>query len=799
MKIKVDTVEAILAKMKGKSITSKWDAIIFYNRSMSNHVLEQEYIKFFTGDTWYPPLTKTLQAQGQEESIYLHEVIFSQPMVSFVSRDDREKPTLQLTWFIKEGSYILYKGTDIRSQGDFNPVTGPTLTCELEVSEGGIKDGNVILDLTSAWDWKFSFTNNADFDNQFGYLVMQELLSIVNPEHKGLILSRIVPAGSVGWNPTSFRVEVKIPKTARLLDGISYDDGAIKVYVGLDGNDKGGVPTPESDIYMIPSDGDYTAAIVISNKAIMQKVLSKGFTYMGDTAEYGKAIETEITVGSEIYQLDGEAGSINLEQASFDEVPDFRVKHTEMLIGKVADSDSQKAYFNLAMNDEQVTVVWKGYQQLFFEYYTGTYVGELNWQKTISGKFITVSDAEVSLKLTGESAAASLLIPGLNMPEEAVEKWDHISGEYNKNIVSPAVEMGLLRLISNVPSFNTFALQSVLFKNGNVIALEKVHTPGDMVVFGKFRPGLTSIEIVDAMPHLVVGEVHKFEVDASAKGKRLIWSVAPLSSSKGHSEGGIGTINESTGVYTAPTSIAGKYIQVKVTVKDANSDATSVALVSISKVSIQIVPGKFKVDQDGGQLRFKAVSHNKAEVTLTMPAHSVSTCARDPDVNDQWIFTAGKLPYIDPEHPDYGTVNYLLEKLVFSTGLTTGTAVALIVSKTQSFTLSYTLSDDKKTAQFVAISNGAPKQCSWTQLFGPGAMSEAGVYTFDPETEEEQTIIVNATFIVEPSFSTCDFFSFTNLGLLTQQIRAGNAPHIVPCDIDEMERFNKINRNRYIN
>ena len=141
-----------------------------------------------------------------------------------------------------------------------------------------------------------------------------------------------------------------------------------------------------------------------------------------------------------------------------------------------------------------------------------------------------------------------------------------------------------------------------------------------------------------------------------------------------------------------------------------------------------------------------------------MPAHSVSTCARDPNVNDQWIFTAGKLPYIDPEHPDYGTVNYLLEKLVFSTGLATGTAVALIVSKTQSFTLSYTLSDDKKTAQFVAISNGAPKQCSWTQLFGPGAMSEAGVYTFDPETEEEQTIIVNATFIVEPLFSTCDFF-----------------------------------------
>ena len=798
MKTKVNSTESILAKMKGQSVTSKWDAIIFYNRSMSNHVLEQEYIKLFTEDSWYKPLSQTLQAQGEHEKLYLDEVIFSQPMVSFVSRHDGEQPTLQLTWFIKGGSYILYDGTDIRSQGDFNPVTGPTLTCELTVSQGGVKDGNVILDLTTACDWRFNFTHDAFFDYQYGFLVKSNLLNLLTENQKKLVLSRIVSSGEVGWNPTSFRVEVKMPETARLMDGYSYDDGAIKVYVGMDGNAEGGVPVGDLDIYMIPNDGDYTAALVISNKAIMQKVLSKGFSSMGDTGELGKTTESEITVGTGIYQLDGVAGSLNLSQASFDEIPDLLAAQTAMLIGEVEDSDSRKADFNLVMGDDQVTVGWKGYQPLSFNYKTLSYVGELNWQKTISGEFYTVSDTEVSLKLTGESAAASLLIPGQGLPDLVVDKWQYVSANYNENVVSPSVEKGLERLISNVPSFNTFALQSVLFKNGNVIALEKVHTPGDMVVFGKFRPGLTSIEMVNAMPNLVIGEVYEFKVNASANGKKLKWSVAPLSTSKGYSEGGIGSINELTGVYTAPLSITGEYIQVKVTVKDTDSDASSVALVSITKDSIQIVPRKFKVDEDGGGLRFKALSHNKAEVTRTMPVNSVSSCERDPAIMDQWIFTAGKLPFIDPEHPEWGVVSYLLEEVSFSVGSSTKTAIALVVSKSQSLVLSYTLSDDKKTAQFGATASGRPQICDWVLLYGPGAMSETGVYTFDPESDEEQSIIVNAVFKDNDAFSATDFFSFNDLELLTQQIRAGNAPHVVPCDIAEMERYNQTNRNLYI-
>jgi hypothetical protein len=797
MKTIVNSAESILAKMKGQSVTSKWDAIIFYNRSMSNHVLEQEYIKFFTEGKWYNPMTQTLQAQGQTEKVYLSEVVFSQPMVSFVSRHDGQDPVLQLTWFIKSGEYILYDGTDIRSEGDFNPVTGPTLTCQLGVSEGGVKDGKVVLNLETSYAWRFNFTHNADFDNQYGYLVMGTLLNLLYPEQKEIVLSQIISTGGVDWNPTSFRVEVKMPETARLLDGYSYDDGAIKVYVGLDGNTEGGIPTPDSDIYMIPDDGDYTAAIVISNKAIMEKVLSKGFVTMGD-AGTGSATAIEIKENTDLYKLEAVQGSLNIQGHWFNDIPGLTAVQIAMLIGKVPVSDIQKAEFSIAMADDQVSAEWKGYQPLTFDYNNSQYIGELNWQKNISGEFLTLSDTEVGLKLKDNSAVDSLLIPGPGMPDEIVEKWLYVSNVYNDNVVKPSVERGLERLISRVPSFNTFALQSVLFKNGNVIALEKAHTPGDMVVFGKFRPGLTSIEMVNAMPHLVVGEVYKFDVNESARGMTLIWSVAPLNTGKEYYEGDIGTINRLTGEYTAPLTITGDYIQVKVTVADEHSDTTSVALVSISKDSIQIVPRKFKVDQDGGELRFKALSHNKTEVTRTMPANSVSSCERDPGIIDQWIFKAGKLPFVDPEYPEYGTVAFHLEEVTFSTALATKTAVALVVSKTQSFELSYTLSDDKKTALFIAKLRGVSKECEWVKLIGPGSMSKEGVYTFDPESDDDQSIIVNASLIADPSFSTADFFSFTNLELLTQQIRSGNAPACVPCDIAAMERHNRINRNLYI-
>lgn len=800
MNTQSNSMESILKSMEGHSVTQQWDAILFYNRRMSNHVLEQEYIKAFTEGKWYDPFNKTLQAAGQQEKIKLINVIFSHPMVSFVSRDEdpEAKPVLMLTWFIKGGDYILYEDADIRSQGSFNPITGPTLTCELRVSAGSISKGQVMLDLDEAFDWKFGFTHNSYFDGEFGYLVMHQLLNSMYPDQKKIILSEVKSSGGVDWNPTQFRVEVKIPATARKLDRDSYDDGAIKVYVGLDGNAEGGTPTGEADIYMIPDDKDYTGAIVISNKAITDKVLSHGFVAMGDEAPGVPTIE-EIKEDTHLYKLDGTQGSLFINGEDFDQVPGLTAGSSSMLIGKVAESDIQKAEFTMAMQDDQVNVVWQGYQPLTLQYNGRGYTGELNWQKNISGEFYTVSDTEIALKLEDTSTVKSLMIPGPGMPDAVLKEWEYVTDFYNERVVAPSIKLGLDRLSSGVPKFNTFALQSILFKNGNVLSLETVHAPGDMVVFGKFRPALTSLQIVNAMPHLVVGEEYDFELEPSGQKKSLTWSVAPLSASKEHLVDDIGEIDATTGRYKAPSKIPGEYLQVKVTVSDNDSSAQSIALVSISKDSIQIVPRKFKVTEGGGTLPFKAVSHNKSEITRSMPDNSISTCEKDPDVIDQWVFTAGKLPLRDSDHPEYGTVAYVLEEIVFSTELSTKTALALVLPKSQSFVLGYKVSEDKKTAEFTALSMGMEKSCNWVKLYGPGELSKDGVYTFDHESEEEQSIIVNASLALDASFSATDVFIFDDLEPLTQQIRAGNAPAAVTCDIKAMEWLNRINRKLNIN
>ncbi|MFJ7883403.1 hypothetical protein ACIQYF_07800 [Pseudomonas sp. NPDC096917] len=801
MSTKSNSMESILKSMEGRSVTNKWDAILFYNRSMSNHVLEQEYIKLFTEDRWYDPLSTVLQTPGTTESISLIKVIFSQPMVSFVSRneeDPEDKPVLQLTWFIKGGDYILYEGRDIRAQGSFNPITGPTLTCQLRVSEGSVSQGKVVLDLNSAWDWKFGFTHSSYLDSDFGYLVKFQLLNAMYPDQQEIVLSEVVSSGGVDWNPTQFKVEVKIPQTARKLDRDSYDDGAIKVYVGLDGNAEGGTPADDTNIYMIPDDKDYTGAIVISNKAIMEKVLAPGFKVMGDDAN-GVPTITEIDEDTDLYKLDGTEGSLLINGENFEEVSGLTAASTSMLIGKVEDSDIKKAEFTMAMKDDQVKVVWQGYQPLTLQYNARGYTGELNWQKTIAGEFYTVSDTEVALKLEDMSGAKSLMIPGPGMPDAVLKKWEYVTNVYNERVVAPSIKQGLERLSSGVPSFNTFALQSILFKNGNVLSLETVRAPGDMVVFGKFRPALTSIEIVNAMPHLVVGEQYDFEAQTSGQQQSLTWSVAPLSASKEHLVADIGEMDPTTGRYKAPATIPGEFLQVKVTVLDKDSGAESVALVSISKDSIQIVPRKFKVTDGGGTLRFKALSHNKSEITREMPENSISTCEKDPNVSDQWVFTAGTLPFLDPAHPENGTVSYVLEEIKFSTELDTKSALALVVSKSQALVLNYKVSEDKKTAELTASAMGVVKPCHWVKLYGPGTLSEDGLYTFDYESEEEQSIIVNASLVVDPMFSSTDVFIFDHLEPMTQQIRAGNAPAAVVCDIEAMERHNRINRKLNIN
>ncbi|NMY39640.1 MULTISPECIES: hypothetical protein [unclassified Pseudomonas] len=734
----------ILDRMAEGSVASQWDAVLHYNRSMANQVLVQDYVNQFSNESWYEPINYTAHLKGTENRLDFVDVVLSEPLISFVSQEIYLKPTLRVTWFAKSGTIISSHGDDIRYENILNPMMGPTLVALIPVSSGVVEEGKVYLDISDATDFIFNFSEVGDESTQVGKQLQEYLKQVLSGEHQRILISEIANVDGSIWNPESFKIDVRLPpalRGTRMLDD-EVNDGAVVVSVALEGSSPGGVAV--DPIYMIPDDGDFTAAIVISNKTLMKNILQKGVAKMGNSPVGDSALEAIQPATKEFFMLRATAGGVAVSVDLDWPVEDLSFGIPSISLAKSA-SNKAEARFTCSIDKCRVLIEWNAFETFNVNHGTSLYPVELNWKKKLLGEFVTVGDTEISLSVKDDIYGGMLLAPVFDvdnqMPYAVTDLWDEISDLFFKGGVEKAIDSALRRFAQHVPDFNTFVLQNILFKANDIVSLKEVYTPGDLVAFGNIRPALTAIQVTDPMPKVLKGQTYQFIINSSVGTENLKWTVEPLADSKGLMALDFGSINERTGLYTAPSEVGGDgFLQVKVTVIDEPTQAKCFALLSVFHQSILVSPEFFKVSFDS-QFPVRAVAHDKSLLTPVLPTDTDGKIAPSETEMNVWIYSPGPRPA--------PTVGYKLERIEFESegNGSTGTAVALCLASGL-ILMNYDVCDVPGTYEFYGVSSGSgnKKKGKWELLDGPGAIdADTGIYTCDPQ-EPEPTIILHGLF-----------------------------------------------------
>lgn len=792
MSTKINSLDDIVGKMKGRSVTAKWDAIISYNRTMTNNILQQAYVKNFALNTWWPPISGEIQTESTSGKYILKDIIFSEPILSFEPQDEFKFPVVKLTWLIVGGSYSYYEGADKIYTVQATPLGGHQLSGYAPVMGGGgtITDGRVYLDLEETFKFVFTSSSSNHENELTGALIRNLLIKELPADQKQIVISEIEADPQGVFNPTKFKLKTQLAPVAPGRAAEYYNDGAVVVYVALDDNPVGGNTSDE--LYLIPDDGDYSAAIVISNEALMNKILKPGLELQIGT---GNLSVICVDADRQMYKIEVAAGAVDLKDYKF-----FVGSTTVITISEsTVPLGPPNAKFEMLINEMGVDISWLG----------GGAVGcnipsspikevLLSWRKYIAGKMVLVGDTEINLDAKDPGGGVIFV-----MKEGAPPGWDKswpdtIAANYAE-VFGNGLNTALEVIGSSVPVFNTSVLQSILFENSNVVSLKQVRTPGDLIVFGALRSSLASFEIVDPMPRILAGAEHQLTTKPAANNLDLTWTVEALADTRGSLSVNLGTITP-CGIYKAPEQLEGIFIQVKVSAYSAALGVTRYALLTVGVNAIEASPYVFKCDFESTRI-VTASAVDRANVVGRLTPTSKSTLVHTSDAENSWIFTAAKAPPVDADDPLKGTLSYLLEPVLFESETSASSTIyALCVSKNQVYDISFEVSADAKKIQFKAKLNQKEKVCHWTLVLGDGDGEldpNTGIYT-RPTVATREFIIVYAVNASDPDLSGVEIFG-TDFDVASQRnlFRPRHARVFDQMDVDAIMKADAVKRNKY--
>lgn len=157
---------------------------------------------------------------------------------------------------------------------------------------------------------------------------------------------------------------------------------------------------------------------------------------------------------------------------------------------------------------------------------------------------------------------------------------DEYLPELDNTIITPTVEV-----ISDLPELNTFVLESILFKNEDTVLLSSCALPNDLVMFGEVGPSQAAYEITPMEAVMLNGETQQFAITPlGATG--VTWSIESASGDPLF----IGSIDATSGLYTAPDLGNYQGSQARVRVIATQGGYKTYALVSVLKKTITVNP-----------------------------------------------------------------------------------------------------------------------------------------------------------------------------------------------------------------
>lgn len=612
-----NTLESITAWMKDPltDVMLGWDSIAVMARDEVNYLLLEEYISRFSSNTYLSPISGEVPQVGGRSKESIHDFILDAPRLSF-SDNDLSKSHASLTCAILSGTQVTMTNNVDTWEAvrviRVDPLQGPRLTLDLSLDRvPGIVDldGRVKLDLKESDNFILTFAETID-DRKLGGDFFKDWFNTL-PDNKRVWTLGFISAGNVAQvRPESFKMRTQT-NPAGSLDPTApdYGDGAVLVFIRMQGNDEGG-DIPAQYRYLIPDDPGkgYSATVLFDSTRLASIALP-----IKPVTQALRALFDSLVLREE---FDGTGNMIKAQGISGQLViPSVSEEHTfysggEKIIASVLhtgfwfDVESVKPGWDIGTIEPLLIELTDHGSAAFswtVKWMDGLYLtlpGDNNNVLVIFRNAIT--ELKCTYRFAEDDEEGFVLTPSLDITSSAVNlnTLEYPPVFNGKPVNSPFLFDLIARLkaessdadldahksrireafqhtLTPYLSVTSLIHEHIHLNYNQTIVADVLRAPRDIAVFGRINPLRADFSISPVEQVMVSGSTHKFVV--APAGTNVKWDVECL---QGNPED-YGAIN-GTGVYYAPTLPGDtSFNRMRVTATHDTSGVVSSALVTV--------------------------------------------------------------------------------------------------------------------------------------------------------------------------------------------------------------------------
>lgn len=726
--------------------TSKWDALLIYDRLKANQLLLQEYIDRFTSGTFLKPITDKVTVDPNTHWVHLYDYVLDYPRISF-EKNSFGDSRVSLTMNIMGGTQMTVQkdamSPKVVTQIEWiDALQGPKLTADVELWSLPIQVSErdqVWFDIAAARDFRLSFADT-DSVRELGGTFFYQLFQDLPDDQKRYFLNTLEPVDENDFlDPIRGAIIIFPAPGSKQRSSPHYGDGALLYYVAVEGTENTELPADEVGwVYPIPQ--GRSSLVLLGNHALIKKIVSDGIRKLSASAEveYENEDNAAAPVGT-VSVTSGQTAKrmFNLTSPAFN-IVEFSYG-LPLAAGKTA--------FTIATNEGKLSYSWSGTSsdstqeaKLVSSGPAAYSLWTFNWRVEAVGRFQLV-DGTVVLRRDDDVTIEVSARPKHPM---AVEH------EADLATLVPAIEQGLredfIQLLDDVmaPSreIDLFRLHGLLFRGDNLVELNSVHFPTDLAMFGDVSPKRTTFVVDPLEPIVAPGSKTPFKVLPEAPaGQTIRWSVEEVPG-YGAQQGSI----DQNGVYTAPaaSTIPGKnYTFAKVR---ASTDVhESSALVRVVVRDVVVNPLVKTSELGGAKTKLGAGTLDRGALEWTIKSQTGATI--EPiDLAEHPEFEPGDHYYVPGNTPSGAP--YSVDEIIVTNPRTNNSHSAYVLVAEVIPSLTITVVDDPDLPEHqiqLQYGNDETPPATWTLLAGGGELSSTGLYTYDP-TSVHRFAVISATF-----------------------------------------------------
>lgn len=606
--MEINSIDSLLDWLEVKPRTLGWGAVLAYGRSETNKVLMQEYItRFGTGDYMEPITDEIRDNTTPTQKDYLHNYQMDAPRLSFKDAS-LQKSSAKLTMKEVGGTHLSFTKSVGSQQWSLTRIAekdvldGPGLIFDIDLmkSAGSVSSaGRVELNIAEGSNYRLIDMPSEHLQRVAGERFKTHFRGLP-PEQKIFVLNELRFEPNQFLKPSNFiiRTHNKLGSGARLSAGEDEGEGAVLVFVAMEGDANGNLPIDNADLKYLLPDG-YSATVLLGNEMLMKKIMTEGLRRISASerpfrAEF-KVVNgfTEVTGFGDVRRY-----AIDIYNNTSPEVSDISRVYLFSLIIHFSDLVDELypgvASINLLSRSgvdgvRKLYLEWEGNSQQAtnaYDFEGNPYYGGLGaeWRCGWVIKFGLDADVgTIHVDISPHEALAFHVSIGTFHDRPKVVKIFpqlKINLEEELRKTMPAF---VRSMFDSAMEINAFTLNSLLFRGNNAVKLDSVHFPGDLAAFGHVGPTQTAFSITELEP--IIPHTVPFQFHIDPPRENLTWSVRNILGE---------TIPKGTitnrGLYTPPTAAEMPRSSIRVVITATDGTHSSSALVGITSRSMAINP-----------------------------------------------------------------------------------------------------------------------------------------------------------------------------------------------------------------